>query len=235
MKRVKRSLWVIAVSTFLAALSPAAVQASGMQRDIDRAVSILEQFQAGPESTIPGRVLRNARGLAFLTVYRLSPQITTGQVLSGIGSKGILVARTDSGWSAPVALASGSAAFGGELRETLAELILVINDSSAVQALSSGENVTLGTDVTVAPGPRSTIVGVPPSAAAYYYIRRDDPSIKNTLEGVVVAANEYENRDQYGDSVSAQSILSGQVKPPEGAARLVELLRESENAQSPSR
>lgn len=228
---VKRSLWVIAVSTILAGLAPGVVQASGMQRDIDRAVSILEQFQVGPEPAIPGQVLRNARGLAFLTVYKLSPQITTGQVLSGIGSKGVMVARTGSGWSAPMALASGSAAFGGELRETLAELILVINDNSTVQALSSGENVTLGADVTVAPGPRSTIVGDPPRASAYYYIRRDDPSIKSTLDGVVMAANEYENRDHYGESVSAQAILSGLVKPPRGTARLIELLQESESAQ----
>jgi lipid-binding SYLF domain-containing protein len=203
-----------------------------MQRDIERAVSILEQFQAGPQPTIPERVLRNARGLAFLTVYRLSPQITTGQVLSGIGGKGIMVARTASGWSAPLALASGSAAFGGELRETLAELILVINDGSAVQALSTGENVTLGTDVTVAPGPRSTIVGASPRAAAYFYMRRDDPSIEDTLDGVVVAANEYEARDYYGGSVSASAILSGQVKPPKGTARLIELLQESESARS---
>lgn len=229
---MKRSLWRVVVSATLMLLMPAAGYAAGMESDIDRAVSILEQFQVGPEPTIPGQVIRNARGLAFLTVYKLSPQITTGQVLSGIGSRGVMVARTGSGWSAPLALASGSAAFGGELRETLAEFILVINDGSAVQSLASGENVTLGTDITLAPGPRKTIVGAPPGAAAYYYTRRDDPSVRTSLEGVVVAVNGYENRERYGASVSARAIVSGQVKPPNAAARLMELLQESENASS---
>ncbi|MCU0586705.1 MAG: lipid-binding SYLF domain-containing protein [Syntrophobacteraceae bacterium] len=208
----------------VAVASPTAARASGMQDDVDRAVSILEQFQAGPQPTIPGQVLRSARGIAFLTVHKLSPRLRTGQVLSGRSSKGILVARTAAGWSGPFALASGSAGFGGEIEDVLGEFILVINDAAALNALVSGENVYLGASVSLAPGPRRVIVGAAPTASIYYYGKISDPSLEGSLEGVVVSANDYENRDYHGQAVSAQALLSGQAAPPPEAAELRKLL-----------
>jgi lipid-binding SYLF domain-containing protein len=215
---------LVTIATVLATMSPTAVRADGMQADIDRAAAMFEEFQADPDPIIPRAVLRNARGLAFITVYQLAPYIRGGFVLSGNGSKGVLVARTALGWSAPSALASATAAYGPEDKAPLAEYILVINSSDAMSTLSSGGNITLGTDVTVAEGPRKTIVGATPPAAIYTYGGSLDPSIRTSVEGAVIAVISDENTLFYGRPVSAQSILSGLVAPPAGAAKLVKLL-----------
>ena len=41
-----------------------------MEADVDQAVSIIERFEAIPESGIPPAVMRAARGLAILTVTK---------------------------------------------------------------------------------------------------------------------------------------------------------------------
>jgi len=217
---------LVTVSMALATLSPTAVQADGMQAEIDRAAAMFEEFQVDPQPIIPQRVLAAARGLAFVTVFKLAPHLRSGFILTGLGSKGIVVARTGLGWSAPCAVATGSAAYGAEIGEQVAEYILVINTSDALGALSSGLNVTLGTDVTIAAGPRRIIVGATSPAAVYYYGRSEDPSIQTSPEGVAVAVNADENTVYYNRPVSAQSIFSGQVSPHAGAAKLLKMLKD---------
>ena len=41
-----------------------------MQDDIDRAVSIIERFSEIPETAIPPAVLRDAKGVAILTITK---------------------------------------------------------------------------------------------------------------------------------------------------------------------
>src|SRR5919204_4597672 len=91
-------LAVLALSTVLWGVSP--VYAS-MQGDVDQAASIIERFQAVPEKAIPRAVLRDARGLAIMTV------IKAGFGLSGRGGAGVVVARTQNGWGGASAIGTG--------------------------------------------------------------------------------------------------------------------------------
>src|SRR2546428_6640786 len=91
------------LSAVLLGVSP--VYAS-MQGDVDQAASTIERFQAVPEKAIPQAVLRDARGLAIMTV------IKAGFGLSGRGGAGVGVARTQHGWSGASAIWPG----GGGLR-----------------------------------------------------------------------------------------------------------------------
>src|SRR2546427_7064994 len=70
---------VLALSAVLLGVSP--VYAS-MQGDVDQAATIIERFQAVPEKAIPQAVLRDARGVAIMTV------IKAGFGLSGRGGSG---------------------------------------------------------------------------------------------------------------------------------------------------
>ena len=58
---------VLACGVVLLGASP--VYAS-MQGDVDQAATIIERFQAVPEKAIPQAVLRDARGLAIMTVIK---------------------------------------------------------------------------------------------------------------------------------------------------------------------
>jgi len=90
----------------LAVCLVAAAAHANDQDDVDQAVAIIESFQKIPEQAIPTVVLRQAKGLAILTVTK------AGFIVSGRGGKGIVMARTGKGWSGPSAIGTGGMGFG---------------------------------------------------------------------------------------------------------------------------
>ena len=93
---MKRKLGFVLAILFTLALGATGASAD-MQEDIDRAVSIIERFQEIPESAIPPAVLRDAKGLAIMTITK------AGFIVSGRGGTGVVIARTETGWSGPSA------------------------------------------------------------------------------------------------------------------------------------
>jgi lipid-binding SYLF domain-containing protein len=79
---MKAKLYSIAAVTIAACLIVASAQAN-YQDDVDQAVAIIESFENIPERAIPTAVLRQARGLAILTVTK------AGFIVSGRGGKGV--------------------------------------------------------------------------------------------------------------------------------------------------
>lgn len=213
---MKRRFILATVISMALALSASTTWAKGLQGDIDRAVNILQRFQQIPEKSIPKRVLRDAKGLAIITVGK------AGFVFSGRGGSGLVVTRLNKGWSPPSAIGTGGAGFGLQIGAEVSELVLVLNTTSAVEAFSRGENVSLGTDLSVAAGPvgRTIEVGVLPVAAVYTYSRSQGLFAGVSLEGTVLAARNKTNAAYYGRAVTPAQILSGRVKAPAGAARL---------------
>ena len=82
--------------------------------------------------------MRDAKGLAILTVTK------GGFIFSGRGGTGIVVARTEKGWSGPSAIGTGGIGFGFQAGVQVSELVIVLNTPEAVNAFSKGGNVTLG-------------------------------------------------------------------------------------------
>ena len=80
---------------------------------------------------------------------------TSGLTLgrSGRGGTGIVVARTEKGWSGPSAIGTGGIGFGFQAGVQVSELVIVLNTPEAVNAFSKGGNVTLGGALSVAAGP----------------------------------------------------------------------------------
>ena len=120
---------------------------AAMQEDVDQAVTIIERFQEIPEKAIPTAVMRDAKGLAILTVTK------GGFIFSGRGGTGIVVARTEKGWSGPSAIGTGGIGFGFQAGVQVSELVIVLNTPAAVDAFSKEGNVTLGANMSVAAGP----------------------------------------------------------------------------------
>jgi len=136
------SIVAILLVAYLATAAHAA-----MQDDVDQAVTIIERFQEIPEKAIPTAVMRDAKGLAILTVTK------GGFIFSGRGGTGIVVARTEKGWSGPSAIGTGGIGFGFQAGVQVSELVIVLNTPEAVNAFSKGGNVTLGGALSVAAGP----------------------------------------------------------------------------------
>jgi len=208
---------VLALSAVLLGVSP--VYAS-MQGDVDQAATIIQRFQAVPEKTIPQAVLKDARGLAIMTVIKV------GFGFSGRGGKGVVVARTSNGWSGPSAIGTGGAGFGFQIGAQVTEFVMILNTDAAVQAFSRDVNVTLGGDISVAAGPigRTAEAGITPIAAIYTYSRSQGLFAGVSLEGTVIGTRNDANAEYYGRRVTPEEILSGKVPPPPGATRLVQVL-----------
>jgi len=215
-----RTIYVwIALVVFSAVLGTSPVYAN-MQSDVEQAVTIIERFQAVPEQAIPRAVLKDAKGLAIMTVFK------AGFGISGRGGAGVVVARTRNGWSGPSAIGTGGAGFGLQIGAQVTEFVFILNTDAAVQAFSRDVNITLGGDISVAAGPlgRNLEVGITPVAAVYTYSRSQGLFAGISLEGAVIGTRNDANAEYYGRAVAPQEILSGQVPPPPGAKRLAQVL-----------
>jgi lipid-binding SYLF domain-containing protein len=217
--RKKLSIAVTAI-VVLAAATPA-LASKGLQDEVNQATTIIERFKNMPENGIPEKVLRDAKGLAILTVLK------AGFMFSGQGGVGVVVARTGKGWSGPSGIATGGAGFGFQVGAEVTEFVLVLNTPEAVAAFAHGGNVTIGGALSAAAGPvgRTAAAGVMPVAAIYTYSRSQGLFAGVSLEGQVLAARDKANQAYYGRAVTPQQILSGRVKPPKDALKLTRALQ----------
>lgn len=199
------------------ALAAAPLRAETLQQSVDQALVVIQRFKQIPEESIPEEVLRDAKGLAVLTVVK------AGFIFSARGGEGVVLARTPSGWSGPSAIGTGGAGFGLQIGVQATEFVVVLNTAAAVRAFAQGGNFELGADLSVAAGPvgRHTAAGVLPTAAVYTYSRSQGAFAGISLEGTVILTKEERNAEYYGRAVEARDILSGQVAPPAGARALI--------------
>ena len=211
---IRASVFSIAAMVLTAYMATAAH--ATMQDDVSQAVTIIERFQQIPEQAIPVAVLREAKGLAILTVTK------AGFIVTGRGGTGIVVARTDKGWSGPSAIGTGGVGFGFQAGAQVSELVIVLNTPEAVNAFAKGGNVTLGGSLSVAAGPvgRDAEAALTLGAATYTYSRSQGLFAGVSLEGTVIATRDEANAEYYGKPVAANDILAGKVEPPASAQQL---------------
>lgn len=195
--------------------------ARDLQDDIDNAAEIIRDFSRIPEESIPREVLRDCKGLAILTVGKV------GFILSARGGVGLVIARTENGWSAPSAIGTGGAGVGFQIGVQVTDFIIVLNTPGAVEAFSHGENVTLGGNLSVAAGPvgRTAEASITPTAAIYTYSRSKGLFAGASLEGTILVERERANEDYYGRRVDPEELLSGKIAPPESTSILLETLK----------
>lgn len=200
--------------------STASAAFADMEGDLDRAVSIIERFSEIPETAIPPAVLRDAKGVAILTMTK------AGFVLSGRGGTGVVVARTEKGWSGPSAIGTGGIGLGFQAGLQVSEYVMILNTQEAVNSFAKGNNVTLGGNLSAAIGPigRSAEAAIAPQAAIYTYSRNQGIFAGVSLEGTVIATRYQANEEYYGKPVFPGDILSGDVKPPPSARKLIDVL-----------
>ena len=120
-------VWMAVVAFGVAVLGASPVYA-GMQEDVDQAATIIERFQAVPEKAIPQAVLRDARGLALMTVVK------AGFGFSGRGGTGVVVARTKNGWGGPSAIGTGGVGFGFQIGAEVMEFVMVLNTATRLHS-----------------------------------------------------------------------------------------------------
>lgn len=206
-------LLLLSACATYAPVSPA--QSPG--QEVRRAAAFFQELQAAPDSPIPEAVLRNAKGLVFLHVYK------AGFGLSGRGGGGFVVARTARGWSGPSFVGIGGVGFGLQAGVKATEILLVLNTRQAVEAFARGGNVTLTGDLSAVAGPvgRTAQAGVTAVAPVFAYGHSKGAFLGVSLEGTVLFTRPDANREFYGREIDPGTILSRRVRPPAAAQPLL--------------
>jgi SH3 domain-containing YSC84-like protein 1 len=204
----------------LAACVAAASAYADVQDDVNQAVSIIEGFQKIPEQAIPSLVLRNAKGLAILTITK------AGFIVSGRGGKGIVIARLAKGWSGPSAIGTGGMGFGFQAGAQVSEVVIVLNTPAAVEAFSQKGDFTLGGNLSITAGPigRDAEAKIGLQSVMYSYSRSQGLFGGLSVEGTVIATRNDDNTAYYGKPVAPKDILSGKIPAPAGANKLRQVL-----------
>ena len=216
---MRGNIFFLCALTFLAACATVSPR-EAMNSDVEQAAAIVERFEAIPEKGIPPAVMRAARGLAILTVTK------AGFIGSVRGGTGVVVARTQNGWSGPSAISTGGLGAGFQAGAEITELVIVLNTPAAVDAFAHGGNFTLGGALSIAAGPigRSAEGALALQAAMYSYSRSQGLFAGVSVEGTVINTREDLNEAYYGKPVSATDILAGKVRPPADAQELLSIL-----------
>ncbi|KAL5614859.1 hypothetical protein BROUX41_004940 [Berkeleyomyces rouxiae] len=179
----------------------------------------------GPDKIIPASILAKAQGLAILTV------IKAGFLGSARFGSGLVVARLpDGSWSAPSAIATAGAGFGGQVGFEITDFVFILNDASAVRTFAQAGSLTLGGNVSIAAGPigrnaeaagAASLKGV---AGIFAYSKTKGLFAGVSLEGSAIIERSDANEKLYGQRLTAMQLLSGVVPPPPQAAPLMNML-----------
>jgi lipid-binding SYLF domain-containing protein len=188
--------------------------------------SFVDPRQAfGPDKVIPPEILAKAKGLAILTVVKVG---FLGSVRFG---SGLVIARLPDGqWSAPSAIATAGAGFGGQIGAELTDFVFILNDAAAVRTFSQVGSITLGGNVSIAAGPigrnaeASGAASLRSVAGIFSYSKTKGLFAGVSLEGSVLVERKEANEKLYHPGISAKQLLTGSVAPPPAADALLRVL-----------
>jgi lipid-binding SYLF domain-containing protein len=222
-------IFLSVLAAALLACVPAATLAqrsdeSDEARRLREAYIVFGEIMTAADDAIPRALLGNADGIAVFP-----GTVRAGFIFGGMRGRGILSARTETGWSAPAFLTITGGSFGLQIGGQAVDLILVIKNRRGLENLVSNQ-FKLGADAAVAAGP----LGREVEASTYLQLRAQILSYSRarglfagvTVNGSTVRQDRDANERFYGEQLETQEIVFGAavVEPPEPVALWLETL-----------
>ena len=203
----KRGIAIVGAMAVLAGLpaAPRAQQESDEAKRLRDAAVVFSESMAAEDKAIPRALLGKAEGIAIFP-----NTLRAGFVVGGMRGRGVLSARTASGWSAPAFLTLTGGSFGLQIGGQSADLILIINGRRGLENLTSNQ-FKLGADAAVAAGP----VGRDAQAATDLQLRAQILSYSRarglfaglTVNGSTIRQDEDANERFYGKRLGTRQIV----------------------------
>jgi len=154
------------------------------------------------------------------------PTMVKGGIgIGGDGGQGILVKRTNDGWSQPAFLTIGSLSVGAEAGGSAGETIMLLMTNKALHDFTQANNFSLGANAGL------TVIGY--SAKGQAPVGKGDVVIWSNQSGAFAGAdlsatditsNSQEDHNFYGKTVSTMQILKGDVSQQNAASSLMSTL-----------
>jgi SH3 domain-containing YSC84-like protein 1 len=208
-----RAFLIASAVCLAAAVVDATVNTSPKAR-LAAAARVVRNMQA----TIPAGYWDKARCVAVFPELR-----NTDFVVGAKDGKGVITCRTGDRWSAPAFIEMDKGKRIYQLGADQLAVVLLVMTESAVQTLMR-QHVTLGADVSVAPGPIGDQAHIDFNthvADVLTYTRAQ--GLYMNLAGGVLESDDNANRDVYGRGASLRMLLAAVPAPTDAHGFLAEL------------
>lgn len=208
MHTARRSVLSVALPLALATALAAPAAHAGPTEDAraGNALRVLTEIQAIPESSIPDKLLDEAKAIVIVP-----DTIKAGLVVGGRRGRGVLSVRTaDGGWSNPsfVTLTGGS--IGLQVGVQSADIVLVFRSERGLDSIVNGK-FTLGADAGVAAGPMGRNAAAATDgqmkAEIWSWSRARGLFAGVSLDGAVLSIDDAANAAVYGASTTPRMIF----------------------------
>ena len=222
---LKRFVQIACVTASLTLAASAATDTQKLDQRVEAAHAVLHELMATPDKGIPDNIASEATCVAVVPGFKKGAFLVGGQY-----GQGVVTCRTGHGWSAPAFIQLTGASFGFQIGGQSTDLVLVGTTKDAFQRLLK-DKLKLGGDIAVAAGPvgRNSQAATTDTANAAFltYSRSKGLFAGIDLTGDVVNQNQEDTRTYYGGKdISYETILSGGVPTPPGAAHFVHTVSE---------
>ncbi|WP_309396883.1 lipid-binding SYLF domain-containing protein [Cerasicoccus maritimus] len=208
MKPITTTLLAFSLIASAYADGPKGPEPKAMDELIVKAESTVNLMQASKKS-IPAVVLQDCKGLAIASVTR------GGIGIGGQKGEGIVIAKTDEGWSAPSAFDTGGGSLGLQLGVETVQYVYVLNTDAAILSFT-GDKVELDAKASATAGPDHAAAANDklPKSDIYIYALTDGAFAGATVGGVYVKLDIDLNNQVYSNIVKVNQIISGEVPAP---------------------
>jgi len=217
------------IATFLAvtALSPFAAQAqkeSHATDRIDAAADVLTGMMKADDKGIPQDLMDKANCVVVVPNMKKA-----GFIFGAKYGRGWAMCRRESntGWTAPAGIRIEGGSFGLQIGGTEQDAVLLVMNQTGMKHLRESK-FTLGGDATVAAGPVGRNASAQTDATMHAemlsYSRARGIFAGISLDGATLRPDDSANKELYGSDPGNRAILTGDVKTPPAAHKLVAIL-----------
>ena len=199
----------MAAALALLAIAPAVPSAqpadSTESSRLRTATTVLTEIMGAEDKAIPQSILGKAEGIAVFP-----STIKAGFVVGGMHGRGVLAARSGTGWSSPAFMTLTGGSIGLQIGGQAADIILVIMQRRGLETLVRNQ-FKLGVDAAVAAGPvgrdtqASTDLQLQAQILSYSRSRGIFAGV--TINGSTIRSDKDANQRFYGQAFDTQAIV----------------------------
>ena len=199
------------------------VKAESLDKLVPQAAEIFGRFKR--EEILNLDLLKDAKGIVILNVTGFAIGI------GGSGGDGILLARTENGWSGPVGITTDGGTLGIDVGGTDNDLVILLMNNGAVSRWATGEHFgSSSAQAVMGPKGGAAVDATMKTRDFNVYIWNKGAKLGVNFGGFDVNINNEANANYYDKPlVSAKDILNGAAKVPDSKmdalARLYDLLK----------
>jgi len=199
---------------------------SDAQKRLDNAATVLQEISAAPDKGIPEDVMNSAQCVAVVP-----HMVKAGLGIGGQHGKGVATCKNTQGWSAPSFFTISGGSFGLQLGAEGVDLVMLFMNEKGMQALLS-DKFQVGGDASAAAGPvgRDAAAGTDwkLKSPILTYSRSKGAFAGISLNGSAIRQDSDSTKAFYGQQMTSQQLLAGQVPPPPEAKNFLNTVQHAQ-------